>query len=127
MTVEQIKNAVMFQTNNDTDDVGDFTPYLLDYINDGYDRLLYAYASEHTSDVADADYPRLSAETDVPLVPVWAHSAIVDYATYKVYQNGNATKQNRSVQFLGAFREIQSKLGNAPLTGEVKTFSNIPW
>ena len=127
MTVEEIKNSVMFQTNNDTDDVGDFTPYLLDYINDGYDRLLYVYATLHTSDAVAADYPRLSAGTDVPLIPVWAHGAIVDYATYKVYQNGNATKQNRSVQFLGAFREIQAKLGNAPLTGEVKNFSNIPW
>ena len=36
MTVGEIKNAVMFQTNNDTDDVGDFLPYLMDYINEGY-------------------------------------------------------------------------------------------
>ena len=54
MTVSEIKNEIMFQTNNDTDDLGDFLPYLMDYINEGYDRLVYAFAQVHLK--ADTDY-----------------------------------------------------------------------
>lgn len=36
MNLLEIKNMVMFQTNNDADDLGDFLPYLEDYINEGY-------------------------------------------------------------------------------------------
>ena len=43
MTLNEIKQAVMFQTDNDRDDLGDFMPYLLGYINEGYDRLLYVW------------------------------------------------------------------------------------
>lgn len=47
MTLAEIKSRVMFQTNNDDEDVGDYLPHLLDYINDGYDRLVYAWANQH--------------------------------------------------------------------------------
>ena len=40
MTLAEIKNLIMFQTNNDKDDLGDYLPYLMDYINEGYDRLV---------------------------------------------------------------------------------------
>ena len=39
MNLADIKSAIMHQTNNDADDLGDFLPYLVDYINEGYDRL----------------------------------------------------------------------------------------
>lgn len=124
MTVDELKNAVMFQTNNDTDDVADFTPYLLDYINEGYDNLVFPYAGAH---IGTTDYPRLSANADEPNLPTWSHHAIADYATYRIYQNGNATKQSRGVQFLGAFNVAQHRLMNEPITGPVTTFKNVPW
>ena len=39
MTLAEMKAHVMFQTNNDAEDVGDYLPSLLNYLNDGYDRL----------------------------------------------------------------------------------------
>ena len=33
MTLGQIKSLVMFQTNNDSEDVGDFMPALTEYVN----------------------------------------------------------------------------------------------
>ena len=59
MTVGEIKNAVMFQTNNDTDDVGDFLPYLMDYINEGYDLLVFAYTDTHLTSNPGAAYAPL--------------------------------------------------------------------
>ena len=40
MTLKQIQDQVMFQTNNDADDLPDFLPHLHDYINEGYDLLV---------------------------------------------------------------------------------------
>lgn len=47
MNLLEIQELVMFQTNNDKDDLGDFTPHLTGYVNEGYDRLLYAYDKKH--------------------------------------------------------------------------------
>ena len=47
MTLGEIKDQVMFQTNNDAEDVGDYLPHLIDYINEGSDRLLNAWSKTH--------------------------------------------------------------------------------
>lgn len=132
MTVEAIKNEVMFQTNNDTEDVGDYLPSLLNYINDGYDRLVRAWTKSHTP---QEDYPRLEADSDEPNLPEWLHRYIADWATWLVYRNGNPSKQTRGLAFKTAFEEIVSTiLGEGGANGlnedgtskQYKHFFNIP-
>ena len=109
MTLGEIKNMVMFQTNNDADDLGDFLPYLETYINDGYDRLVVAFAGEHVS--ADSnDYTPLTHDKSAPNLPDWTHRAVADWATWMIYRNGNVQKQNRGYQFRTAFEMVESKL-----------------
>ena len=132
MTVEEIKNEVMFQTNNDAEDVGDYLPSLLGYINDGYDRLVKAWTKSHTP---QEDYPRLTEDSDEPNLPEWTHRYIADWATWLVYRNGNPSKQNRGMAFRASFEEIVSKiLGDGGASGlnedgtnkQYKYFFNIP-
>lgn len=128
MTLEEIKAQVMFQTNNDVEDLDDFEPHLNDYINEGYDRLVYSYTGAHVA--AETDYSPLAIDSDVPALPMYSHRALVDYATYLVYRNGNSVKQNRGMAFYGSFSEIESRLmseratpGNATMGG--RRFINI--
>ena len=132
MTLAEIKNQVMFQTNNDEDDVGDFLPHLVDYINEGYDRLVKVWSKSH---VEHGDYEWLEEDTDVPILPEWTHRALCDWATWLVYRNGNPQKQQRGVAFRNAFYEILSQLsdeGGADGLNEdgtskqYKFFINIP-
>jgi hypothetical protein len=125
MTVGEIKSLVMFQTNNDADDLGDFMPYLLGYINEGYDRLIHAYAGQH---VGDDGVDPLKADSDIPQLPAWSHKGIADWATWLIYCNGNAQKQNRGFAFRSSAEEtvvrITSENGK---NGKVRNFKNIPW
>lgn len=109
MTLAEIKAMVMFQTNNDADDLGDFLPYLETYINDGYDRLAVAYAGEHVSQDSNG-YTPLSHDKSAPSLPDWTHQAIADWATWLIYRNGNVQKQNRGYQYRNHFSEIEAKL-----------------
>lgn len=109
MTLTEIRNQVMFQTNNDVDDLGDFMPHLNDYVNEGYDQLVNYFTGGHIMDESN-DYAPLSSGGDEPMLPQYAHRAIVDYATYLVYRNGNAVKQNRGQAFLSAFLQVCSQL-----------------
>lgn len=106
MTLAEIRNQVMFQTNNDAEDVGDYMPHLNDYINEGYDRLVSAWAKDHVPVVAD----RLEIDVDEPETPEWTHRALVDYATWLIYRNGNPQKQSRGMAYLNAFNEIIAKI-----------------
>jgi len=125
VTVSEIKNEVMFQTNNDTDDLGDYLPYLMDYINEGYDRLVYAYAQVHLA--PDTDYVKLALDTDVPAIPAWTHRALADWATWLVYRNGNPQRQNRGYPFRSAFEEVEAKIiAQGGAHGRVRNFFNIP-
>lgn len=127
MTAGEIKNLVMFQTNNDVDDLGDFMPYLMGYINEGYDLLVYAWAKQHCSSDEDAEHRFLSADVDVPQLPEWTHKAIADWATWLVYRNGNPVKQNRGYQFRSAFEEIVNRIRDeGGKNGVVQHFINIP-
>lgn len=124
MTVGEIKNEIMFQTNNDVDDLDEFLPYLMDYINQGYDQLVYAWAKEH---LGTDDWPWLTADTDIPALPEWTHRGLVDYATWLVYRNGNPQKQERGLPFRSAFLELLSAITAAGgKNGRVTKFINIP-
>lgn len=119
MTLSSLKDTVMFQTNNDTDDVDEYLPYLVGYLNEGYDLLVLALTDEHLDTEA-----YLSASTDTPsLIPAWAHQAIADYGTWMVYRNGNPSKQQRGMQFLRAFNEVRARLSALHLKG--KQFYNM--
>lgn len=122
MTVGEIKDFVMFQTNNDAEDVGEYEPYLLGYINEGYDRLVYAFAKEHVAS-GSAAYPPLAQDTDVPLLPNWAHPGIANWATWCVYRNGNPAKQNRGMQFRAAAEETAAQIRSG---STAKAFFNVP-
>lgn len=125
MTVSEIKNEIMFQTNNDTDDLGDFLPYLMDYINEGYDRLVYAFAKVHLA--SDTDYVKLALDTDTPALPAWTHRALADWATWLVYRNGNPQRQNRGYPFRSAFEEVEAQIiAQGGAHGIVRNFFNIP-
>ena len=131
MTVGEIKNQIMFQTNNDVDDIDDYLPYLLEYINDGYDRLVKAYDNKHVSS-SSVDYPSLTSDEEIPLVPEWTHKFIADWASWLIYRNGNPQKQQRGMMFREAFLECCRKLlaeggKKAELNGgPAKHFRNMP-
>lgn len=117
----------MFQTNNDADDLPDFLPHLNDYINEGYDLLVDSYKGQHISSDSE-DFPKLAAKGDEPNLPEYAHRALADYATYMVYRNGNAVKQNRGSVFYSMFLGVQAQLkyerGRAE-NGMPRKFTNI--
>lgn len=132
MTFQEIKEQIMFQTNNDADDLEDFLPHVDDYVNEGYDRLVAAWCRYH---VPNGDYPRLTEDTDVPNLPQWTHRALADWATWLVYRNGNPQKQQRGMQFKFAFEEVLSKIaGEGGIDGlnpdgsqkRYNKFTNIP-
>lgn len=109
MTLDAIKTQVMFQTNNDREDLPDFEPHLTDYINEGYDILVLNYTGEHVATDSE-EYPPLLGLNDEPELPEYAHRALADYATYMVYRNGNAIKQNRGMAYYSAFLQVLSQL-----------------
>lgn len=134
MNLLEIKNMVMFQTNNDADDLGDFLPYLEDYINEGYDRLCVVYAGEHVTMDSELYLP-LTHDKASPELPEWTHRALADYATWLIYRNGNTAKQNRGQQYRASFEEVLRELqgmaedadGLKAVPGsKVKNFINIP-
>ena len=103
MTLKEIKEQVMFQTNNDADDLEDYLPHINDYINEGYDRLISAWARNH---VPAEEFQSLQRDTDIPAIPYWTHRALADYATWMVYRNGNPQKQQRGTYFLRGFQDV---------------------
>ncbi len=110
----------MFQTNNDASDLSDFAPHLTDYINEGYDLLLYAELGVH---VGDTGYAALSGDSDVPKTSAWTHRALADYATWMVYRNGNPLKQQRGYAFNNAFMTVYGKVNSGQ--GQTITFTNM--
>ena len=109
MTLAEIKNQIMFQTNNDEEDIDDYLPHVVDYINDGYDRLVKVWTKSHAP---QDEYPLLEKDTDVPNLPNWVHRYIADWATWLVYRNGNPQKQNRGLAFRNACEEVLAKLSD---------------
>lgn len=109
MTLSEIQAQIMFQTNNDADDLGDFTPHIDDYINEGYDRIMFVWDHQH---VPSEDYPRLADGEDVPGLPGWIHRYIADWATWLIYRNGNPQKQSRGMAYRESFLELLSRLAD---------------
>ena len=132
MTLGDIKAMVMFQTNNDADDLGDFLPYLVTYINEGYDLLVNAFAKQHVT-ADNTDYTPMSHDKSQPNLPEWTHQAIANWATWLIYKNGNVQKQNRGYQYRSAFEQVETKLRGMTAeekgltaTGARKYITNIP-
>lgn len=134
MTLKEIKEQVMFQTNNDAEDLGDFMPALNDYINEAYDRLVSVWAKAHVSEESDKHFP-LTSNGDEPMVPAWTHRYLADWATWLVYRNGNPQKQQRGYafreSFLGMLSTISDQGGENGLNEDgtqkqFKNFRNIP-
>ena len=121
MNVSQIKAFVLYQTNNDQEDVGDFEPFLINYINEGYDRLAYAHARLHVKE--GGEYPPLQADGDEPNLPAYAHMGIANWAAFCVYRNGNPARQNRGIAFRAAAEETATRLINEVSTAH---FVNMP-
>lgn len=109
MTFAEIKAQVMFQTNNDEDDIEDYLPHVDDYVNDGYDRLVKAWNKNH---IPVEGTPRLVEDDDVPQLPQWTHRALCDWATWLVYRNGNSQKQQRGLFFRDSFNETLAKIAD---------------
>lgn len=109
MTFAEIKEQVMFQTNNDSDDLEDFLPHVDDYVNEGYDRLVNAWAKNH---IPMTERPYLTGDGDIPALPFWTHRALADYATWLVYRNGNPQKQQRGLYFLRRFEEVLGQIAD---------------
>ena len=109
MTLGEIKNHIMYQTNNDADDIGDFEPYIVEYINDGYDRIVNVWAHQHVTPGSE-EYPALEDDTDAPNLPEWMHRYLADWATWLVYRNGNPSKQQRGYAFRETFLQMLTTL-----------------
>ena len=132
MTLLEIQEHIMHQTNNDADDLGDYLPHLNDYINEGYDRIVVRWDEKH---VPSDDYPKLESRGDEPNLPRWCHRYIADWATWLVYRNGNPQKQQRGMQYKYAFEEFLNMInGMGGKNGldengnlkKYKNFINIP-
>ena len=132
MTLAEIKAQIMFQTNNDEEDIGDYLPHVVDYINDGYDRLVKVWTKNH---IPNNEYEPLQYDMDEPMLPEWLHRYICDWATWLVYRNGNPQKQQRGRAYYESFMLILSQISgeggadglNADGTSvQYKNFRNIP-
>ena len=108
MTLAEIKAHIMFQTNNDEEDVIDFLPHVVDYINEGYDLLMEVWQKDH---IPGDTYERLEYDADEPELPEWLHRYICDWATWLIYRNGNPQKQQRGRAYYERFMEILNKIG----------------
>lgn len=123
MTFQNIKEQVMFQTANDADDLSDFLPALNDYVNEGYDMLAWEHVKKHVG-TGDGCISAMAANGDTPSeLPEWTHRAIADYATYLVYRNGNAVKQNRGIPFYQSFEAVRQKICADAIKG--RQFTNF--
>lgn len=118
MTLHDIRASVMFQTNNDFEDIAEYEQSVNDYINEGYDLLTEAWTGEHLA-------KPLADDGDTPALPPWAHRAIVDWATWLVYRNGPANKQQRGAQFHASFQAVKARLIETR-KGGAQNFFNIP-
>lgn len=134
MTLQEIKEQIMFQTNNDTDDLEDFEPHIADYINDGYDRIVVVFDHQHVAPESET-YPTLEETTDVPNLPAWMHRYLTDWATWLVYRNGNPQKQQRGYAYRETFelflRQIAGQGGKEGMNEDgtlkrYRNFINIP-
>lgn len=132
MRFGEIKDQIMFQSNNDPEDIEDFLPHAEDYINDGYDRIVMVWDRHH---VPSNEYPKLQEDYDVPNIPTWMHRYLCDWATWLVYRNGNPQKQQRGRAYYDHFMALLSRIADEGgkngmnedgTTKQYRNFINIP-
>jgi len=102
MTVTALKELVMRQLGEDVDDVLERAALLDVYLERGYQLIMDKRKGGNLTGVK-----ALATEN---LLPDWAHSAIADYATYRILLTGNGTKQQRAQAFYASYGETLSKL-----------------
>ena len=112
MDLSALRQQVMFQIGGDAEDVQDFLPYLTDYLNEGYDRLVMAAYGRHVGQ-GETDAEPLANDRSIPVLPAWTHRAIADWATWLICRNGNTQRQNRGYAFRRAFEEVEGRLRSA--------------
>ena len=108
MRLAGIKQLAMFQCNMDAEDEREYLPFLVSYINEGYDRLVKAWTGGRH--IGGEDYPELTGDNDVPNLPERFHKPLADWATWCIYRNGNAAKQQRGFQYRTAFEEALAEM-----------------
>ena len=144
MTVKECKDFIMHQfMSMEPEDVQAYLPHLMIYLNEGYDKLVYAWANEHAG---HTDFPMLKEDSQTPNIPERYHKALCDWATWCMYRNGNAQKQQRGYEYRRAFEEALAEMENSggeavlgdadgdgfiDRTGErvadIRHFHSIPW
>lgn len=102
MTLGEMETLTLIQTNNDPDDLSDYQTQLEKYLNEGYNLIYKRYMGVYPS-------AALSLSTDTPALPEPMHPAIVDYATWLMYRNGNPQKQQRGLYFRSSFESFMSE------------------
>lgn len=110
MNLGEIKNLAMFQFNMEQEDVREYLPFLVTYVNEGYDRFVRAWTGDRHA--GGTDYPYLAADTDVPQIPVRFHKPLTDWATWCLYRNGNQAKQNRGYEYRNSFELALAEMLN---------------
>ena len=108
MRLKAIKDLCMFQFNMDGDDASEYLPFLVTYINEGYDKFVRAWTGGRHA--GGLDYPLLAEDNDVPLIPERYHKPLTDWATWCLYRNGNSAKQQRGFQYRTAFEEALAEM-----------------
>jgi hypothetical protein len=102
MELNDLKDLVMLQLGEDTADVEEYETLIETYLQSGYELLMYKRKGGNLTDVKPLEQENL--------LPIWAHTALADYATYRILITGNSAKQNRAQAFYASFAEILSKL-----------------
>jgi len=144
MTVKEIKDMIMHQfMQMEPEDVQAYLPYMITYVNEGYDKLVFAWAKTHTG---TEYFPLLTNDSQIPQIPERYHKALMDWATWCMYRNGNQQKQQRGYEYRRAFEEALLEIANSggedvlgdadgdgliDRTGEpvsdIRHFHSIPW
>jgi hypothetical protein len=114
---DELKRRAVYQAVGDAEEVEELTPYVDQYINEGYGRMLSMAGLAANSLIRDEDEPAL---------PEWMHPAIADFATFLLLRNGNPQRQSRGMQFRAAFEETIAKfLRNGGLSGKQNNFHGM--
>lgn len=92
----------MFQAMGDAEETEALSPYVDQYLNEGYERLAAMYG-------AGTPAP-LTRKADQPTLPEWMHPAIADFAAWMLLRNGNPQRQARGMQFRAAYEEAAARI-----------------
>ena len=103
MTLADMKKLVLLQLGEDPEDVDEYVDLLNFYLEKGYRELMRVRKRGLMEDIE----PLTDGDN---LLPDEYHGALVDYATYGILANGNASKQQRSQMFLMRFEDVRMRI-----------------